>query len=277
MPSWSSARGSLGTVVAAALAASGVDVVVDCRPAHVAAIEDEGLVVGGLRDCRARARATAGATAIGAVDYLLLAVKNGASTPVALGGAGRRAARGGGVAAEWPGQGRPQPAAAATAARAYWARRRSSSAMAQGPWPCATLDAARHHLPRLRRSRRPADAPRPGPRRRLRGPLACPRGGGQRAHCRVVEALPDRAGPLPSPPSLACPTISSARRPPWPSWSSTDPTSAPPSRTPPCCAGRLRGIQPAHPRYRAARRGGGVAVRARHDDGGQFGLTEMRI
>src|SRR3954469_15599367 len=75
--------GSLGTVVAAALAASGVDVVVYCRPAQVAAIEDDGLDVGGLRELHARVRATADAAAIGAVDYLLLAVKT-RDTPAAL-------------------------------------------------------------------------------------------------------------------------------------------------------------------------------------------------
>jgi 2-dehydropantoate 2-reductase len=67
--------GSLGTVVAAALAASGVDVVVYCRPAQVATIAADGLVVGGLRELHARVQATADAAAIGAVDYLLLAVK----------------------------------------------------------------------------------------------------------------------------------------------------------------------------------------------------------
>jgi 2-dehydropantoate 2-reductase len=75
--------GSLGTVVAAALAASGVDVVVYCRPAHVPAIEDDGLVVGGLRDLRAHVRVTADAADVGPVDYLLLAVKT-RDTPAAL-------------------------------------------------------------------------------------------------------------------------------------------------------------------------------------------------
>ncbi len=67
--------GSVGTVVAAALAASGRDVVVYCRPAHVAPIEADGLAVTGLRAIRARVRATADAAAIGPVDYLLLCVK----------------------------------------------------------------------------------------------------------------------------------------------------------------------------------------------------------
>jgi 2-dehydropantoate 2-reductase len=75
--------GSLGTVIAAALAASGVEVVLYCRPAHVAALEGEGLVVGGLREIRARVQATADAATIGAVDYLLLAVKT-RDTPAAL-------------------------------------------------------------------------------------------------------------------------------------------------------------------------------------------------
>ena len=56
--------GSVGTVVAAALAASGREVVVYCRPAHVAPIEADGLAVTGLREIRARVRATADAAAI---------------------------------------------------------------------------------------------------------------------------------------------------------------------------------------------------------------------
>jgi 2-dehydropantoate 2-reductase len=67
--------GSVGTVVAATLAASGRDVVLYCRPAHVAPIETEGLLVGGLREVRARVRATADPAAIGPVDYLVLCVK----------------------------------------------------------------------------------------------------------------------------------------------------------------------------------------------------------
>jgi 2-dehydropantoate 2-reductase len=67
--------GSLGTVVAAALAASGCEVVVYCRPWQVAPLQAEGLVVTGVREVRAAVRATAEAAAIGPVDYLLLAVK----------------------------------------------------------------------------------------------------------------------------------------------------------------------------------------------------------
>ncbi|HZR99985.1 MAG TPA: ketopantoate reductase family protein [Chloroflexota bacterium] len=67
--------GSLGTVVAAALAASGCDVTLYCRPAQVAPIRAEGLTLSGVRDVRARVQATASAGEIGPVDYLLLAVK----------------------------------------------------------------------------------------------------------------------------------------------------------------------------------------------------------
>ena len=67
--------GSLGTVVAAALAASGCDVVLYCRPVQVGPIRAEGLTLTGLHDVRARVEATADASQIGSVDYLLLAVK----------------------------------------------------------------------------------------------------------------------------------------------------------------------------------------------------------
>jgi 2-dehydropantoate 2-reductase len=67
--------GSLGTVLAAALAASGRDVVLYGRPAHVGPIRAEGLVVQGVRDLHVSVQATADAREIGAVDYLLLAVK----------------------------------------------------------------------------------------------------------------------------------------------------------------------------------------------------------
>ncbi|HEY7060592.1 MAG TPA: ketopantoate reductase family protein [Chloroflexota bacterium] len=67
--------GSLGTVVAGALAASGVEVVLYCRPGQVAPIRAEGLALTGVRDVRARAEATADAAELGSVDYLLLAVK----------------------------------------------------------------------------------------------------------------------------------------------------------------------------------------------------------
>jgi 2-dehydropantoate 2-reductase len=67
--------GSLGTVVAAALAASGCDVVVYCRPRQVAPIRAEGLALTGVREVRTWVTATAEAREIGPVDYLLLAVK----------------------------------------------------------------------------------------------------------------------------------------------------------------------------------------------------------
>jgi 2-dehydropantoate 2-reductase len=67
--------GSLGTVVAAALAASGCEVALYCRPAQVAPIRAEGLALTGVRDVRARVQATADASEVGPVDYLLLAVK----------------------------------------------------------------------------------------------------------------------------------------------------------------------------------------------------------
>jgi 2-dehydropantoate 2-reductase len=67
--------GGLGTVVAAALAASGCEVVVYCRPYQVAPIAAEGLAVTGVRAIRATVPATADAAAIGPVDYLLLTVK----------------------------------------------------------------------------------------------------------------------------------------------------------------------------------------------------------
>jgi 2-dehydropantoate 2-reductase len=67
--------GSLGTVVAAALAASGCQVVLYCRPAQVAPIRAEGLTLSGIHDVQARVDATAESREIGPVDCLLLAVK----------------------------------------------------------------------------------------------------------------------------------------------------------------------------------------------------------
>lgn len=67
--------GSLGTVVAAALAASGCDVALYCRPAQVTPIRAAGLIISGVRDLQARVEATANASEIGPADYLLLAVK----------------------------------------------------------------------------------------------------------------------------------------------------------------------------------------------------------
>src|SRR5579884_2032177 len=67
--------GSLGTVVAAALAANGCQVVLYCRPGQVAPIRAEGLALSGVREVQARVEATADAREIGPVDYLLLAVK----------------------------------------------------------------------------------------------------------------------------------------------------------------------------------------------------------
>jgi 2-dehydropantoate 2-reductase len=67
--------GSLGTVVAAALAASGCPVVLYCRPAQVALIRAEGLTLSGVRNVQARVEATAESREIGPVDCLLLAVK----------------------------------------------------------------------------------------------------------------------------------------------------------------------------------------------------------
>ncbi len=75
--------GSVGTIVAAALAASGTEVVVYCRPAQAALLAADGLAVSGLRALQARPRVTADAAAIGPVDYLLLCVKT-RDTPAAL-------------------------------------------------------------------------------------------------------------------------------------------------------------------------------------------------
>ncbi|MBX5492537.1 MAG: 2-dehydropantoate 2-reductase [Chloroflexi bacterium] len=67
--------GSLGTVVGAALAASGQDVVVYCRPHQRAALQREGLQVRGVRELQASVHASCVADEIGPVDYLLLTVK----------------------------------------------------------------------------------------------------------------------------------------------------------------------------------------------------------
>lgn len=67
--------GSLGTVLAGALAQAGDEVVLYARPAQAAAIRAEGLTVSGVRDLHVAVAATDDAAAIGAVDYLLVAVK----------------------------------------------------------------------------------------------------------------------------------------------------------------------------------------------------------
>ena len=206
--------GSLGTVVAAALAASGVEVVVYCL-AHVAALEARGSSRRPARGLRARVRATADAAAIGAVDYLLLAVKT-RDTPAAL--AALRDVPLDAAASLQNGLAKDDQLATAYGGARVLGAATILSATAQAPGRATWTLRGTTYFGEL-------DGP---PTPRVEALVAAFEGAGLPAEavanvrtaewsklCQIV------AGPPPSPPSVACRITWSARRPPWRSCSST--------------------------------------------------------